>query len=229
VPKRRVTSSKKRKRTIRPSDGAPLPAFMKDALAERRRAFRKKFGRAPREGEPVFFDEDADEPTEVSSVKLHADLVALLDSIAPPAVAYAFKKTGLMGTDDHSLWPKAHREEYRAAIAEFYALFEASKGRTKPDPRQWHSEIPELEVCPISREDHQLVMACVKAIAPFQARGMTVLARMELAAVLLADVCSSAYQSAVAHGKPDDASERYARFEDLTLRRAREIYAQGRV
>jgi len=129
-----------------------------------------------------------------------------------------------------SAWPADRRKEWDAAVAEYLALQKLAEGKTRPDPRLWHTEIPELEACPISREDHERVMECLRACAPVQGRepGMSVFARMELAAALLADACSSAYRSAAAQGAPDEGPARYAAFEDLVLRRAREIYAQGR-
>src|SRR5262245_52981181 len=69
-----------------------------------------------------------------------------------------------------------------------------------PDPRQWHSELPEFQARPLTKHDHQQVLQCVKLIAPVEATGMTVLARMELAAAFMASACTSAYNSASAQG-----------------------------
>jgi len=58
---------------------------------------------------------------------------------------------------------------------------------------------------------------------------MTVMARSELTAALLASACSVAYGSAEAQGVTEKGPERYGLTEDFILRRARELYAQGRV
>lgn len=206
-----------------------MSARVRDALGEQRLAFIKKFGRDPAPGDPVFFDPDADEPTEMPPVKLEAEVLdAMHKAGTPPEFVYAYRKTGLLGIADRSAWPPERRKEWEDAIGEYLALPAPAEGKSTPDPRAWSTEIPELLASPLSRQDHEQVLACIHAIAPVQARGMTVSARMELAAALLADACSSAYQSAEAQGVAERGPARYAAFEDLTLRRAREIYAQGR-
>lgn len=206
-----------------------MSADVRDELEGQRQAFRMKFGRDPGPGDPVFFDPDEDEPTQISSVKFDADVLeAMRKAEMPPQFVYAFKKTGLMGFGDLSAWPADRREEWHLAVEEYFALTAASAGQSAPDPRAWNTEIPELQACPITREDHDQVMECLRAFAPIQARGMTVAARMELAAALLAGTCSAAYHSAAAQGASEEGPARFATFEDLVLRRARELYAQGR-
>jgi hypothetical protein len=198
-----------------------------DAVSEQRSAFVKKFGREPGPGDPLFFDPDADEPTQMSPVKFEAEVLeAMRKTGTPPEFVYAYRKTGLLGIGDQSAWPPERRREWEEAIREYFALETSVK--SAPDPRAWNTEIPELLASPLSREDHEQVLECIRAIAPAQARGMTVFARMELAAALLADACSSAYESAEAQGVTAQGPARYALFEDLALRRARELYAQGR-
>ena len=43
---------------------------LQEALAEQKRAFEEKFGREPTPDDPVFFDPDEDEPTEIGIEKL---------------------------------------------------------------------------------------------------------------------------------------------------------------
>lgn len=57
---------------------------------------------------------------------------------------------------------------------------------------------------------------------------MTVGVRMELAAALLAAACSSAYQAVEALERASEGPRQYTEAEDLVLRRARKLYAQGR-
>jgi hypothetical protein len=198
-------------------------------LEEQRLAFRKKFGRDPGKGDPLFFDPDAGQPVEMSPVAMNAEMLeAMRKAGTPPELVYAFKKTGLLGLGDMSAWPRARRREWEEAVQEYFALQRPAQAGSMPDPQQWNTEIPELQARPLSRQEHEQVLECIRAIAPVQARGMSVSARMELAAALLADACSSAYQSAEAQGVAAEGPARYAAFEDLTLRRAREIYAQGR-
>jgi hypothetical protein len=64
-----------------------------DALLKQREAFRAKFGRDPGPGDPVFFDPDADTPTQISQERMEADLdEALRKAGIDPAKAVAFKK-----------------------------------------------------------------------------------------------------------------------------------------
>jgi hypothetical protein len=48
------------------------------------------------------------------------------------------------------------------------------------------SELPELQKRPLTRGEHNQVLECLNLIAPVQARGMTVIARAQRAAALLA-------------------------------------------
>jgi len=58
-------------------------------------AFRKKFGRDPRPGEPMIFDPDAAEPTPYPENRMVAEVVeAMRKAGTPPQIVYAFKKTG---------------------------------------------------------------------------------------------------------------------------------------
>ena len=66
------------------------------------------------------------------------------------------------------------------------------------------------------------------ALAPIEGgEPMTVAARIELAAAFLVTACSAAYDGAEATGLPGEGPSLYAKTEELVVRRAREIYAQG--
>ena len=67
---------------------------------------------------------------------------------------------------------------------------------------------------------------CTLAISPIEVRGMKVVTRIELAAALLAEACDHAYISGEEDAK-GDGPKLFALTEELVLRRAREIYAQG--
>ena len=95
-----------------------------DAFEQQRQAFRKKFGRDWGPNDPIFFDPDADEPVRISEVRMEAEVLdALRKADAPPEIAYAYKKTGLLYLGgDNSLWPKEHIEEWEAAVAEYHLI-----------------------------------------------------------------------------------------------------------
>jgi hypothetical protein len=56
---------------------------------------------------------------------------------------------------------------------------------------------------------------------------MKLAARIELAAAFPATACESAYDNAHGTGHPENAEELYHKAEELVVRRARELYAQG--
>ena len=96
------------------------------------------------------------------------------------------------------------------------------------DLKGWNTEIPELLVIDFSEEDFAHVRACLKAMAPVEgSRPMKLAARIELAAAVMATACEHAFESAQATGTPERAEYLYNKAEELVVRRARELYAQG--
>jgi hypothetical protein len=165
----------------------------------------------------------------MSSVRMQADILeALRKAGTPPEIAYAYRKTGLLSLGgDMSLWPKEHVEEWEAAVAEHH-LIEKAKQESGPKPEGWNTEIPELLVSDFSEEDFAHVRACLKAMAPVEgSRPMKLAARIELAAAVLATACDHAFESAHGTGTPERAEFLYEKAEELVIRRARELYAQG--
>ena len=72
------------------------------AMLRQRERFIDKFGRKPSPGDPVFFDPDADEPTPPREEKIdQAFSQAVKQAGAPPELAYAFAKTGLLVTEEN--------------------------------------------------------------------------------------------------------------------------------
>ena len=143
----------------------------------------------------------------------------------PPEFSYAYRKTGLLGlAEDKSAWPPESIKEWNDAVDEYRAIQAAS---ARPDkPIGWNTQITELLISPFTQQDYDQVRECVSAIAPIEARGMKVVTRVELAAALLASACDHAYIS----GEEDaqgGGPNLFALTEELVLRRAREIYAQG--
>jgi hypothetical protein len=201
-----------------------------EALLQQREAFREKFGRDWGPNDPIFFDPDADEPVQMSGVKMEAGVFeALRKSGAPPEIAYAYRKTGLLSLDTNTmgLWPKEHRKEWEAAVAE-YRFIERARAEGGAKPEGWNTEIPELLASDFNEKDFAHVRACLHAMAPIEgSRPMKLVARIELAAAALATACAHAFDAAHGTGSPEKAEELYERAEELVLRRAREIYAQG--
>jgi hypothetical protein len=198
------------------------------ALLEQREAFRKKFGRDPGPGDPVIFDPDADEPTEISSVRIEAEtLEAMRKAGTRPEVVYAYKKTGILLMKDSPASPR-DRQAWEAAVKEFF-LIEAAQAQTdRPDPSDWKTEIPELLVSGFSQRDLKKVDEILRAVAQIEGREpIKVITRIELAAVFLTMACECAYESAEATGSPGEGPNLYAKTEELVVRRAREIYAHG--
>ena len=78
---------------------------------------------------------------------------------------------------------------------------------------------------PLSAEDKRLVIACIEGIdVHLENTPATVRMRGELAAAVLAMAASSAYDSAVDQGHPEEAEDRYEAFVHLVVLRARELF-----
>jgi hypothetical protein len=107
----------KRGRTVDPE------AVTKRVMRQQLKAFRKKFGRDPLPGEPVFFDPDQDVPTEMSEATLREEMLELLSDL-PPQFAYAYAKTGLMLLLEEQVehYPPEAVAEWKAAIDEYFRL-----------------------------------------------------------------------------------------------------------
>jgi hypothetical protein len=198
---------------------------MRDGLLKQREAFKAKFGREPGPGDPVFFDPSKDTPT---PIEMEADVLAAMSAAnLPPEFAYAYKKTGLLGLlKDKSGWPADRMREWNTAIDEYRAIEAASKQPDRPSKEEWNTAIPELLISPFTRKDLAQVDECLHAVAPIEARGMTLITRIELAAAFMASALSHGYTSGDETGMGATGPKIFALAEELVVRRAREIYAQ---
>jgi hypothetical protein len=125
-----VSAVPKSRRRKKGGTSIVMPADVREALERQQQAFRAKFGRDPGPGDPLFFDPDADEPIQISSVKFDAEVFeAMRKAEIPPQFVYAYRKTGLIGIGDQSAWPAERREEWRAAVEEYFVLAAASEGK----------------------------------------------------------------------------------------------------
>jgi hypothetical protein len=205
----------------------------REILEGQRQRFREKFGRDWGDNDPVFFDPEADSPTEISPLKMEADVLdAMRRAGTPPQIQYAYKRTGglILTEEMREHWPPDRVQEWDAAIEEYFAIEKAKAEGNLPDPSEWMTEIPELLVSGFTKQDLDTVHEIMTAIAPIEARppGLKVVQRIELAAVFLASACDLAYDSANATGAPGAGPDLYAKTEEIVVRRARESYGQGR-
>jgi hypothetical protein len=94
-------------------------------------AFRKKFGRDPAPGDPLFFDSDKDVPTPLDLTDMEDEVAAaMLKAGFEPQIIYAYKKTGLIGMAGAiDNWPTDRREEWEAAIDEYFALEDQAEAK----------------------------------------------------------------------------------------------------
>jgi hypothetical protein len=201
----------------------------REILESQRQRFREKFGRDPGPHDPVFFDPDATDPVPMSAVKIEADVLeAMRKAGTPPQIAYAYRRTGglLLREDMREHWPKDRVKEWDNAIDEYFAIEEASKQPDRPSAEEWNTSIPELLASPFTRQDLAKVHACLHAIAPIEAQGMTLITRIELAAALLASACSHGYTSGDETGEGASGPVVFALAEQLVVRRARELYVE---
>src|SRR5262249_14748016 len=173
-----------------------------------------KFRRDPGPNDPVIFDPSKDTPTPID---MEADVLAAMSAAnLPPEFAYAYKKTGLLGLlKDKSGWPADRVREWNAAIDEYRAIEAASKQPDRPSKEEWNTATPDLLVSPFTRQDLAKVHACLHAIAPIEAQGMSLIARIELAAVFLASALSHGYTSGDEVGEGASGPEVFALAEQL--------------
>jgi hypothetical protein len=224
-----MPKSRRRKTKASPPTGrfVKMTPATEDALKRQLEVFRKKFGRDPGPGDPVFFDPNSDAPAPMPNITDDV-LAAMQAANLPPEFAYAYRKTGLLGLGaDKSAWDPEDIEEWNAAVDEGRAIQVAIKRPGRPDQGSWNTDIPELILSPFSKDDLALVRECVAAVAPIEARGMNVVTRIELAAAFVATALEHAYEAGDDTGEIGDGAETFAITEEIILRRAREIYSQG--
>ena len=106
-------------------------ATLREDLALQLDDFRKKFGRDPAPGDPIFFDPEKDEPTRMSEdvhCTLHAELIEGLVKMGRPEFGYAFARSGyLVGEDNQDLIPEEGLRDWHAAIREWSEMSAADR------------------------------------------------------------------------------------------------------
>jgi len=106
-------------RRVKFEKGGRVDKILKKQLKE----FRKKFGRDPGPGDPVFFDPNADTPQPIPRAVLEQGMRDVAQFL-PPHIAYAYLKLdGLLVTEENMhLIPPEDLAEWNAAIDEFFRL-----------------------------------------------------------------------------------------------------------
>jgi hypothetical protein len=104
---------------------------LREDLARQLDAFRKKFGRDPAPGDPLFFDPERDEPTPMSADEqagMVADLIEAMVRIGRPELAYAFARSGyLVSAENKALIPEDGLREWQGAIVEWSEMSAADR------------------------------------------------------------------------------------------------------
>ncbi len=78
---------------------------LEEELKEQRKKFIKKFGREPGPDDPLFFDPDADTPQPYPEKKFTETIIASMrEAGLDEKLINAFKKTGLLVTQDNLEW-----------------------------------------------------------------------------------------------------------------------------
>lgn len=197
---------------------------MQEIIENQLERFREKFGRDPGQNEPIFFDPDAAEPVPIGDLQSKV-LEAMSKANLPPEFAYAYRKTGLLGLGrDKSAWDPADIAEWNAAVDEYRAIERAKQRPDFPAPDTWNTEIPELLLSPISRDDLSRLEACLKALSAVEP-GINLVTHIELAATIFAAALDHGYRAGEEMGDGEGV-EAFETTVDLVVRRAREIYGQ---
>ena len=99
----------------------------RQAIERQLAAFREKFGRDPNDGDPIFFDPDADDPVPLSDEKYERMMIEAMAEVGiSQAMIFAFKRTGRIVTkrNKHLLTAEELREWYDA-VDEYHRRIES--------------------------------------------------------------------------------------------------------
>ncbi|HXB74697.1 MAG TPA: hypothetical protein VNY05_41060 [Candidatus Acidoferrales bacterium] len=93
-------------------------------IREQIRLFREKFGRDMGPDDPIFFDPDADEPRRMDAdTGTDATIEAMADAGIRAELIYAYRKTGLLVSDEnYEKLSTEDRADWHAAIEEYRQL-----------------------------------------------------------------------------------------------------------
>jgi hypothetical protein len=90
-----------------------------------RRAFKRRFGRDRRPGEPVFFDPDEDTPKPIDlEMYRRAVVTGMRSAGVDPAHVYAFERSGYFVTEkNRKLIPDVGLREWDSAVDEWRSRY----------------------------------------------------------------------------------------------------------
>lgn len=104
---------------------------LREDLARQLDAFRKKFGRDPEPGDPLFFDPEKDEPTPMSDndqCAMNGELIEGMVGIGRPEFGYAYSRSGyLVSEENYDLIPEEGRRAWNGAIREWSEMSAADR------------------------------------------------------------------------------------------------------
>jgi hypothetical protein len=101
-----------------------MTAQIKATVQSQTQKFREKFGREPGPKDPLFFNPDAlkPEPFRLDEFQEETEKAMVLAGIRPEII-YAFRKTGLIVTEDnYGKLPKSAQAEWTAAMEEYFEM-----------------------------------------------------------------------------------------------------------
>lgn len=162
--------------------------------------------------------------------RMQTDIIATMRAAGtPPEIVYAFKKTGLL-LMEHTPATPDDRAEWDAAIAEYFSLERAHAGDRKPlklvpqGDGPPPTNIPELKARPLSKGEFAQVVESLTALDKTLDRPVTLIARLEMAAAMLASVLASASEVPTDDASPEELRDL---FEWITVQRARELFERS--
>ncbi len=103
-----------------------IEAELMKTLKEQRKLFRRKFGREPESDDPLFFQAEAEEPMPIEWHLVRDEMVRGMAAVGvDPAIIYAFRKTGLIVTEDNlGQLQQEEVTEWMAAMDEYHEQIE---------------------------------------------------------------------------------------------------------
>jgi hypothetical protein len=105
-----------------------MTSMMKEVLRHQEERFRQKFGRDPRPHEPVFFDDNAEEPQPMPMDDIEREITEfLIAANIPPELIHAFKVTGRLVTQDNIHYlTEEEIQEWTDAVEQYKSLHPTS-------------------------------------------------------------------------------------------------------
>ncbi len=119
-----MTKHEREERNRRKFDHKDKPVDTAKRFDAQRRRFKLKFGRAPRPGEPVFFDPDHPTPRHLQAEPVDRGVVhSMYVTMIPLQVIHAYERTGMVISESNKhLWSGKDQAKWNNAIEEYFSL-----------------------------------------------------------------------------------------------------------